>query len=178
VSGVTIKASRRNFFDRKGVADAVTKQTADALRLGGGLIRKIMRRSIRSGGTNQTASRPGEPPRTHGKQLLKRLIYFNFVRGGVLKDHSVWVGPVLSNTPTGAPEILEFGGTVHLPKGTPIRVDGRTDKRGRLRGGKFVPGPERTIRIAPRPYLGPALDKAVASGQLPGYWKNATIGGG
>jgi len=178
VSGVTIKASRRNFFDRKGVLDAVGKQTADALRSGGALIRTIMRRSIRPAGKSGKPSQPGQPPRGHGQQLLRSLIYFHFVRGTVLRNHSVWVGPVLSNSPSGAPEALEFGATIRVPKGTMMRVPAGRDARGRSQPDRYVPGPERVIRIEPRPYLGPALEKAVLSGKLPDYWSGATIGGG
>lgn len=57
-------------------------------------------------------SAPGEPPRVIGGQV-KKFLYFGYDK----KERSVVVGPAKINSPTGAPETLEKGGTVNTRAG-------------------------------------------------------------
>lgn len=175
---VTITQAKRNFFDRKGVIDAVGKDAADALSRGGGLMRTIARRSMRPGGANHKVSQPGEPPRAHTGLLRNRIIYMFERRGGPFGE--VWVGPTLINrsAPVPGPELLEFGGTVHFKEGHVMRVKSGRNAQGHFQADRIVRGPARTVRVEARPYLGPALDKAVESGKLPDLWRSAALGGG
>jgi hypothetical protein len=63
----------------------------------------------------------------------------------------VVVGPTLINRPTGAPETLEHGGDAEI-------FDRKTGK-------------SRTVRIEPRPYMGPAL--AAESPKFAAMWANS-----
>lgn len=171
----TLKVAKGNFFDRKSIVRQMDNATRKGLQRGGALIRLIAKRSIREGGKSAKVSKPGEPPRSQ-TGLLKKFLVYVYVPGNFGKQ-SVWIGPALTNRSTGAPENLEFGATVRLAKGTPMRIKSGRNAKGRIQPDRIVAGPARTIRVEPRPYLGPALDKAVASGKLPEYWGGATIGG-
>lgn len=184
-----IKISQRLFFDSEKVLKALENGERRALVRNAGFIRTIARRSLRSAGKKGKVSQPGEPPRSvTGK--LKKFLNFSYdpaTRSAVIGPEGFgW----LHFTTTGLdisepiPAILEYGGEYRVfeeryTKGPYktlwSRVDlRRTDRKAWLRfteenGGRgFVSdkhGVERetrmrTVRIAKRPYMRPALDKA------------------
>jgi len=142
------------FFDRPKVRRAVDRAKRRALSRAGAFIRQRARTSIRK---RKGASQPGQPPRSH-EGSLRRLILFGFDRA----SDSVVVGPVRLNKPGEAPSTLEFGG-----RATVARRRTRKD-------GKRVTQSKR-VRIAARPYMGPALRKELPN--IPKAWANSVRGG-
>ncbi|NUQ49920.1 MAG: hypothetical protein HUU27_08385 [Phycisphaerae bacterium] len=137
------------FFDRQTVVRAVDKAKRVALSKAGAFIRTRAKHSIR---TRKGSAPPGKPPHSH-TGLLKRFIFFGYDPG----TESVVVGPARINRTTDAPHTLEFGGTTAIESG---------------RKGKFR---KRKVRIAPRPFMGPALEKERPN--LPKTWANSVRGG-
>ena len=72
-------------------------------------------------------SNPGEPPRMRSG-LIKKFLFFAYDRA----ERSAIIGPAEIERPTGAPRVLEEGGSVQV------------------RGGR--------VRIAKRPYMKPVFD--------------------
>lgn len=131
------------FFDRAAVINDVDKTARRALAGFGGLTRTISRRSIRK---RKTISAPGKPP-TSQTGLLKRFIFFSFDP----QSRSVVIGPAALQRVEGGgdgPSLLEFGG-----------------KRTSGQRGKQV--------FRPRPFMGPAFDKAQE--KLPDIWQKSAI---
>jgi len=136
------------FFDRPAVRRAVDPAKRRALSRGGVFVRQRAKTSMRRrGGT----SRPGRPPYAH-EGSLRRLIVFGYDR----RTESVVVGP-LGFRRGDVPNVLEFGGRTTV-------VRRRRGKRTR-----------RSVRVAPRPYMQPALEKEAA--KLPSVWRNSVRGG-
>ena len=133
------------FFDRPKVIRAVDRAKRRALSRGGAFIRQTAKRSIRP---RKRISRPGEPPSSHAGHL-RRLIFFGYDR----QRDSVVVGPIGFRR-SKAPSVLEFGGRTVVESGRRRR---RKEKR--------------KVRIAPRPYMGPALEKERSN--LPKVWRNS-----
>jgi len=203
---ITLKAAKGNFFDRQGVINATAKDTQQALRRGGANLRRIIKNSIKRPTKKRTVSKPGDPPLSQTGRLKDFVFYYFEPSSTGPLNGTVWVGPVLINKANGAPEVLEFGGMAtvgdrtrrrYLGGGGEIKVvtgpPGREVKPGvfvqyaKLRSAAQVARANeinrqlfagRKVHIEARPYLGPALDRAVASGKLPEYWGRATIGGG
>lgn len=137
-----LDAAKRGFFDRAAVLDAVDRATLRVLSRFGSFVRTRARTSIRK---RKGTSKPGGPPYSH-VGLLRSFIFFAYD----FDARSVVIGPTLINSPTGAPENLEYGGVADLPVG----------------GGKT-----RRVTIQPRPFMGPALDA-----ELPGLaamWRDS-----
>ena len=139
------------FFDRVTVRKAVDRGKRRALSRAGAFIRQRARTSIRP---RKRSSRPGEPPSSH-TGLLRRLILFGYDR----QRDSVVVGPVGFKR-SRAPNVLEFGGRTVV-------------ETGRARKGQKRK--KRTVRIAARPYMRPALEKERST--LPAVWRNSVRGG-
>jgi phage gpG-like protein len=137
------------FFDRPKVQRAVDRSKRRSLSRAGAFIRQRARTSIRK---RKRQSRPGQPPSSH-TGLLRRFILFGYDR----RSDSVVVGPVGFRR-SRSPHVLEFGG--------------RTTVESRRRGGRRQ---KRTVRIAARPYMRPALEKERS--QLPAVWRNSVRGG-
>lgn len=137
------------FFDRPKVQRAMDRAKRRSLSRAGAFIRQRARTSIRK---RKRQSRPGQPPSSH-TGLLRRFILFGYDR----RSDSVVVGPVGFRR-SRAPNVLEFGG--------------RTTVESRRRGGRRQ---KRTVRIAARPYMRPALEKERS--QLPAVWRNSVRGG-
>lgn len=139
---LTIRAAKGNFFDRPKVIAAVDKARLKYLRTAGGKVRLTARRSIRKPrqmklGEMSTelrqkyhiweyyakkrgrkkpkrpfaSSKPGEPPRDQ-TGLLKRFIFFSFDD----RTKTTVVGPAKLNSPSGAPERLEYGAEDMKPR--------------------------------------------------------------
>jgi len=138
---------KQMFFDRPKVKRAVDAARRRVLSKAGAFIRQTARTSIRK---RTGTSKPGSPPYSH-VGLLRRFILFGYDRG----SDSVVVGPVGFRRST-APSVLEFGGQTTVT---------------RRRRGKRT---ERRVRIAPRPYMNPALEKERP--KLPELWRNSVIG--
>jgi len=122
------------FFDRPKVQRAVDAARRRVLSKAGAFVRQEARQSIRK---RKGTSPPGRPPYSH-VGLLRNLILFGYDE----RTDSVVVGPVGFKR-SNVPHVLEYGGVTTVTE----------YRRGRLR--------RRRVRIAPRPYMGPALAKEV-----------------
>jgi len=132
------------FFDRHVVIAAVDNAKRKVLSKAGAFIRTAAKTSIRK---RKGSAPPGAPPHSH-EGSLRRLILFGYDRA----NDSVVVGPVGFKKST-APSVLEYGGdTVVL----------------RRRNGKLT---SQKVKIAPRPYMAPALEKKRP--KLPLLWRNS-----
>lgn len=142
MSLVTVKDAKGNFFDRQRIIGAVDAATRKVLSRFGAFVRTRARTSIRK---RKGTSPPAGPPYSH-VGTLRKLIFFGYDAGA----KSVVIGPTLSNSPTGAPENLEYGGSSDIPqrKGPPVRA-----------------------AIQPRPYMGPAIKAELPS--LPPLWRDS-----
>lgn len=179
--------AKGNFFDSEKILKEMEQKTRKALSWGGAVVRREARQSIKDGdvhargklnpGERRTvvASRisfPGQPPISR-TGLLKQFILFSAV-----KQQSGWgvvIGPAkLNHHFADAPHALEYGGAsrVLIKRRKAVR-----DRRGRYVQIKETPV-TKTIHVRARPYMGPALERLVASGKLPEQWKSATLGGG
>lgn len=141
---------RDMFFDRAAVVRAVDGARRRALSKAGAFIRTAARTSIRK---RKGSAPPGAPPHSH-EGSLRRLILFGYDKA----SDSVVVGPVGFKRST-APSVLEHGGNATVVS--------------RGRGGR---GDPRRVRIAPRPYMGPALERERP--KLPLVWRNSIRKGG
>jgi len=142
--GMKLNQMKGTFFDRPKVMNAVDKGTRRVFSRFGAFVRTEARHSIRK---RKRASKPGEPPSSH-TGLLRRFIFFGYER----LARSVVIGPVkLNSKNTGAPHVLEEGGSTQLSFGT----------RGK----------QRRINVKPRPYMGPAFEKVEP--RLPEMWRNS-----
>ena len=122
------------FFDRKKVIRAADPATRRNLSKAGAFIRTAAKHSIRK---RKGALPRGSSPSSH-TGLLRRFIFFGYERS----RQTVVVGPMRLNQKAGmAPAAPEHGGTSVLVVGT----------RRRRR--------KRRVRIAARPFMGPALAK-------------------
>lgn len=135
----------RLFFDRPAVARAVDRAKRVVLSRAGAFIRQRSRTSIRP---RKGSASPGTPPHSH-EGSLRRLILFGYDP----RSDSVVVGPVGFRRSV-APRVLEFGG--------------KTTVASRRRGAGDA---RRTIRIAARPYMLPALEKERP--KLPALWRDS-----
>jgi len=139
---------KQMFFDRPKVQRAVDAARRRVLSKAGAFIRTAARSSIRK---RKNPSRPGQPPHSH-TGLLKRFIFFGYDPA----TDSVVVGPVGFKR-SNAPRVLEYGGVTTVT---------------RFRRGKVT---RRRVRIAPRPYMGPALAKELP--KFPELWRDSIRGG-
>ncbi|MCE2966850.1 MAG: hypothetical protein LW831_04910, partial [Phycisphaeraceae bacterium] len=110
----------------------------------GAFIRPAAKTSIRK---RKGSAPPGAPPHSH-EGSLRRLILFGYDK----PNDSVVVGPV-GFKKSEAPSALEHGGEVIVL---------------RRRGGKLT---SQKVKIAPRPYMAPALEKERPN--LPLLWRNS-----
>jgi len=150
---VTIKMAKSNFFDRAKVQGAVDRASVRVLSRQGAFIRTAARSSLKY---KKRPSAPGEPPVVHrtmsrtktnkqgvAKQQtvspLREFVFFSYDQA----SRSVVVGPALLNGRSGARTLqaLEYGGP------STIR-----DSKGR----------EKPVIVRARPFMGPALSKAMA----------------
>ena len=136
------------FFTHAAVIKAADKQTRAVLSKFGAYVRRTAKGLIRQG---KKPSRPGHPPKAHGKSKLKAFLFFAFdiVARAVVIGPSKLNGTISSN----CPEVLEKGG------------------RSKIREWQNHQKVTRTVTIQPRPYMGPAVAKEKK--QLPALWKNS-----
>jgi hypothetical protein len=154
------------FFDRPAVVNAIDSAKRKQLSRAGAYVRTTARRSIRPAGkravqarprrgdrfrraNDPTVSRPGQPPRLHtSAQRNLKLILFAWEPA----RQSVIVGPVLFKSSSGVriPEVLEHGGRSYVK-------------------GRF--GRKKSVRIRPRPFMKPALQKEAS--KFPDLFSNS-----
>ncbi|QOJ16342.1 MAG: hypothetical protein HRU76_01490 [Phycisphaeraceae bacterium] len=134
------------FFDRHVVIAAVDNAKRKVLSKAGAFIRTAAKTSIRK---RKGSAPPGAPPHSH-EGSLRRLILFGYDK----PNDSVVVGPV-GFKKSDAPSVLEYGGDTVVLR----RVGG---------GGKLT---SQKVKIAPRPYMAPALEKERP--KLPLLWRNS-----
>ncbi len=141
---LTVDSFKDTFFDRDRVQRAADAAKFASLKRSGASIRLIARRSIRR---RKKPSTPGQPPSSR-KGQLKELLFFGYDE----RARSVVVGPARLSRPTGAPNILEFGGSAkatdrrrvrRIGDGGEMRVSdsamqGRTVKRAYADAGSHV----------------------------------------
>ena len=135
------------FFDRHVVIAAVDNAKRKVLSKAGAFIRTAAKTSIRK---RKGSAPPGAPPHSH-EGSLRRLILFGYDK----PNDSVVVGPV-GFKKSEAPSVLEYGGDTVMLR----RVGGR--------GGRLT---SQKVKIAPRPYMAPALEKERP--KLPLLWRNS-----
>ncbi len=137
------------FFDRHVVIAAVDNAKRKVLSKAGAFIRTAVKTSIRK---RKGSAPPGAPPHSH-EGSLRRLILFGYDKPA----DSVVVGPVgFKKSDPPAPSVLEHGGETVVFR----RLGGR--------GGKLT---SQRVKIAPRPYMAPALEKERP--KLPLLWRNS-----
>jgi len=144
------------FFDRAAVIGAVDAAKRKVLSKAGAFIRTAARTSIRK---RKGSAPAGKPPHSH-EGSLRRLILFGYDR----HSDSVVVGPVGFKNST-APSVLEYGGPATVTR----RRGGRGGRGGR--DGRSGRPESRTVKIASRPYMGPALERERP--KLPLLWRNS-----
>lgn len=154
---VNVDGMKRMFFDRPGMLERMDTARYNALWRAGLNIRQAARRSlkvrkrkvvtIRDANGERVEdrtqySRPGQPPYVRSaNSILRALLTSSYDT----QTRSVVVGPERANTPTGAPETLEYGGNSH----------GWELDRGRR--------VKRPTRVDARPFMRPALEKGIAN---------------
>lgn len=166
----TLRARAAYFFDRAAVRAMTDRHTRRALGHAGGYLRRVARNSMK---VRRGASPPGKPPHAHTR-LLKDFIFYAYDPAA----ESVVVGPVRTNQVFFSadrrpirgtvPGVLEHGGQVRV-----LEVEVRPGywRRGDLRSlrrNATRPQRLRTVTIAPRPYMQPAL--AATTKKLPSIW--------
>lgn len=141
------------------------------------LVRKIARGSIRRDSSKkQKPSKPGRPPKSRAPGHPLKLIY------SILQAHGegVIVGPIGFGHPVPVPERHEKGKSVTVKVAkrgfkqaisqAQRRAARRLFQEGRIESKK----PDlktRVIKFDPRPFMGPALEKARS--KIPDMWKGA-----
>jgi len=178
--GLTISQARAGFFDRPAVIRAVGKAKAAVLSKFGAYVRRSARTLIRPAGKKGAVSRPGEPPRAHVGHLRNRISF-----AWDLRSQSEVIGPEKFNqnfvegygkpVKGVVPQILEQGGQISIielryPGGPWYRASLRRARSGRV--AQYRQDKRRRVAtIAPRPYMGPALQANVHL--LPPMWANS-----
>jgi hypothetical protein len=135
------------FFDRPKIKLDVAKKTRRALGYAGGNVRRVARRSMKSGKKARNASAAGTPPNYHSRDQVATLknILFGYLDFGVI------VGPVRLNQKSGfggglqsgvVPQVQEFGGTLgHQEKFAPFSMTAAIEAfgagRARLYAAEF-----------------------------------------
>lgn len=155
------------FFDRPAVVDMVDKKERRVLSQFGAFVRRTARRSITK--TKKKVSAPGSPPKCHSPEPNLRTIFFAYDQ----RTHSVVVGPVYLNQSRSLrtyasntiPNVLEQGGVIKINE---KRVGRRWVTMGRRNPRPGQPTRTRPVRIAPRPFMRPALEAEVDG--FPDLW--------
>lgn len=125
---------KRAFFSSDKVGGGLDRKTRRVLSKFGAFVRRAAQTSMR---TRQGSSPPGSPPFSHGRKLLKRMLFFAYDAN----KKSVVVGP------------LRLGRTAnqHVPR---VQEEG-----GRI--ARKVRGKSVVHEYKPRPFMGPAFQKNI-----------------
>lgn len=162
-----VQTATKFFLDRASVLEKVEKGKRRALSKFGAFVRRSARSSIRK---SKKSAAPGTPPKSH-RGDLKRLIFFSLDP----EKGSVVVGPVVfpkarPQSP-GAPEALEYAGTVTRTVKTPLGPSGRkaAGRQGKAYSEKIrkglLPKPppppskveQKTFKYRGNPFMHPAF---------------------
>jgi len=177
----TLDKAKSYAFKADAIARQLWKMNQYALNRAGAFVRTTMKHSIRPGGKKNASSLPGQPPRGHGRQLLRNFVLFDFEELRVdviigpkklnMVDYDLKMKPVKGTIP----QILEYGGDylqkqVQLHSGLWVRLDKRKSKKYAGRPTRFA-----IKHMEPRPYARPALAKEVAAGTIPRAWDHALL---
>ena len=153
---------KKLFFDRAAMQKGMAKAKFKFLGKAGAFVMRRARQSIRS--SKKKVSLPGQPPRAHGRKLLKRNIFFALDKAREM----TLVGPIFLNqvdrdqdgqpTKGTVPSVLEYGGMIKVLEVFRYGRWRRVDQRS-MRRTAGLPMRVRTVHIAARPFMGPALEK-------------------
>lgn len=176
----TVRGMKAGFFNRKDIITSMNEARYRALFALGGNVRqqahkllktrrkKLVRQEIEGvvNWIDETEySAPGNPPFVREPEsLLRKFVFFSYDRS----TGSIIIGPARTNKPTGAPEVLEFGGTVRFRTFQPGRVRIRSDGSTWQTQGRWV---KKTRSMAARPFMRPAFGKGLAG--LRQQWQDA-----
>lgn len=158
----------RIWFDRRAVIRATVGAERGVLMRFGAFVRRKARGLIHR---RKRVSQPGEPPSSHSREPNLRTILFAYQPA----EHRVVVGSVFLNGRAGStirgivPKTMEHGGDITV-------IEHRTETGKWRRGAltRLKPGQAtrtRTIRIAARPYMQPALEAELD--KFPDLWAGA-----
>jgi len=172
---ISMKLTRVKFDPRK-ISAAVKRAKPSVTGRQAATVRKTAWFSIKK---RKGPSAPGQVPHSHSG-LLKRFLRYDYDSTG---DGAAVIGPMKTNQiffdgdgkPVRGtiPNVLEFGGTIRVLEVYKKWMDNgrgrwvRADLRSRRRNAG-LPKRLRAIKIAARPYMAPALDKA--KGVLADFW--------
>jgi hypothetical protein len=169
----SLQQFKNGFFDRPAVLAAVTEATRKAMSRGGAFVRTDAKGSLRYATKKRAVSKPGNPPIVHrgdtkiggrSVSLLKEMIFFAYDPS----TRSVVVGPTAINSAAKfirrgqktVPQILEEGGEIKV-----VEVFHRGQwKRASIVGAakaRNLPQRVRSAKIAPRPFMVPAMNRVV-----------------
>lgn len=147
------KVTARAFMDLKKINDATDKAEKRALQRQAFAVFSEAKSSLISGGKKNITSKPGDPPRGHQGLLKKHMRYAVETRDAV-------IGPErISGKPGQAPGTLEHGGEAEVA----------VEKYER--GKRVKTGRKRRVRIAKRPFMGPALKRTQP--RLSAIWRDS-----
>lgn len=156
---LTFEAAKQQFFDRRAVKNSLDKGAAKAMAQIGGFVRTSSKGSIKKPGKRSENSKPGKPPKRHTPHLRNRIFFvYDAKKKSVVIGPLKWTAPRSDWKPVDQPSAaatLELGGKV---RGIPKFQTGHLTAT--------VAGPPVTVTVAPRPYMRPALDRAINRGQL------------
>lgn len=149
-SALVIKI-RKWFLKPELVVKYLDKKTFYVLNRFGASVRKTSQRSMR---TRKGKSEKGEPPYSHGRKQLRKLLFYSLERR---RKKNVVIGPLR----------LQETSSLHVPKtheegGVITKQVKRKRKSNRDRVDTI------TSRYPPRPYMKPAFDKFV--GQVASWY--------
>jgi hypothetical protein len=189
----TLAADTSTFLDRFVIESEAERIEFANLKRNAFYLRRVARNSIRK---RKSPSSGGQPPRSVRGDLKRGIWAVMDGRGTAV------VGPVKWPWGTGAPNTLEFGGDSVIDNSVrrevgdggemrmvrtggrevrpgvrvvygKIRTQAQADRATRINREIFGP---RMIRVAERPFMGPALDKSIP--KLAPMWAMSVRGGG
>ena len=160
-NGERIGRSVLLFLDPAAIAARIDEPVRRKQMLGGYHIRQLARRRLRK---RKRSSSPGESPSAHSDKLRGGIVFARDPSTGAVR-----VGPQFESQSSGRqsshttegtiPQVLEFGGRISLVE-QQRPVKGQviwTHPRRPRPGDESLPTRRRTVLIAARPYMVPAL---------------------
>jgi len=164
---------RMVFFDRSIIRRNWRNINEGPLKKAGLLVRKIARNSIRRVNNPNRYSPPGTPPYSHANRTItgRRVTSPPFKQIYSVPNYAgtnVTVGMVWYGSQPPIPGLHELGG--YARRGVFRVVGTRTLKSG-LQGGPITKRVFTTVRYPARPFMRPALAKALPT--LPLLWRNS-----
>ncbi len=174
---LTLKESKRFFFDQRSIENRIHKREHRAMSKIGAHIRRSARSSMRR---RKAVSAPGSPPSAHSTDNVASLK--NILFAYEPENHGVVVGPVRLNQvnlsegrkSVTVPAIHEFGGTIYIQEERWKTKDGnakwwRRDLRRNASANKEYRS--RAATYPARPFMHPALVRERSSNKLIDAWR-------